>query len=296
MQTSLDCLPCFMRQALYTARIATNSPELQKKILDRAAQLLPEFDMNLSPPENAVALYRMIAETAGRPDPFTTLKQESNSLALELQPQIQNRIHNAHDPLAFAIKFAIAGNIIDYGAHHDFDARKTINTCLEQQLAINDYEEFRRDAAKAQSILFLADNCGEIVFDGLLIEQLGPKKVTMAVKEHPIINDALLADAKKCGIDKICKVITNGTNCPGTPLSQCSEEFLKIFKEADLIISKGQGNFETLSHSKAPIYYLLTVKCPVVVDHVNEIAGGSGKVGMGGMVLLRSRKASGEKS
>ena len=290
MQTSLDCLPCFMRQALYTARIATSSVDLQKKILDKAAQLLTEFDLNISPPENAVTLYRMIAETAGRPDLFASLKHESNRLALELQPRIRNRICNAHDPLAFAIKFAIAGNIIDYGAHHDFDAKEIINNCLEQQLAINDYEEFRRDAATAQSILYLADNCGEIVLDGLLVEQLNPQKVTMAVKENPIINDATLADAKKSGIDKICKVITNGTDCPGTPLDQCSKIFQQKFRNADLIISKGQGNFETLSDSDAPIYFMLTVKCPVTVDHVNKIAERSTMAKMGDMILLKNRK------
>ncbi len=288
MQTTLDCLPCFMRQALYTARLATNSAELQKKILTQAAHLLPELDLNLSPPENSVALYRMIAETAGRPDPFANLKNESNQLALELEPLIRQRINNAHDPLAFAIKFAIAGNIIDYGAHHDFDARQAINSCIEQQLVINDYKELRREALAAKSILYLADNCGEIVFDGLLIEQLGPKKVTMAVKERPIINDALLADARKCGLDKICTVISNGTDCPGTPLHNCSEEFQEQFHNADLIISKGQGNFETLSNSKAPLYFLLTAKCPVVVDHVNEIAEGDKKAGLGDMVLLRA--------
>ena len=287
MKTNLDCLPCFMRQALYTARIATDSPELQEKILHRAAHLLTEFDLDISPPENAVALYRIIAETSGRPDPFATLKKESNRLALELQPSTRKRILNAQDSLAFAIKFAIAGNIIDYGAHHHFDARKTINNCLEKQLAINDYEAFQRELSKAQSILYLADNCGEIVFDSLLIEQLGPKKVTMAVKEQPIINDALLADARKCGIDKTCKIISNGTDCPGTPLNQCSEEFQKQFDNADLIISKGQGNFETLSDTKAPIFFLLTVKCPVTATHVNKLAGLNQEAKVGDMVLMQ---------
>ncbi|MDH4322392.1 MAG: ARMT1-like domain-containing protein [Desulfobulbaceae bacterium] len=287
MQTALDCLPCFMRQALYTARIATADTALQKEILDQAARLLTTFDLGVSPPENAVALYGMIAEAAGCPDPFIALKDESNRLALELAPMAREQIASAADPLAVAIKFAIAGNIIDYGAHHDFDARKTINTCLERQLAINDGERLRKAAEQAKSILFLADNCGELVFDTLLIEQLGPEKVTVAVKGRPIINDALLADAKTCGIDNICAVIDNGTACPGTPLSQCSAAFQKAFANADLIVSKGQGNFETLSESAAPIFFLFTVKCAVAVQHVNALAGGQ-RVKSGDMVLMQA--------
>lgn len=289
MQTSLDCLPCFIRQALYTARIVTDNAALQKEILLRAAELLPQFDLALSPPENAIALYRMIAESAGCHDPFADLKEESNQLALKLRPMVAERINSAEDPLAAAIRFAIAGNIIDYGAHHDFDAEAVISNCLEQQLAINDYPLFRKETAAAQSILYLADNCGEIVFDSLLIEQLGPEKITLAVRERPIINDALPADAVTCGLDKLCTVISNGTDCPGTPLGQCSEEFLDCFHSADLIISKGQGNFETLSGIKAPLYFLFTVKCPVVVGHVNDLAGDSAKVALGEMILLKKR-------
>ncbi|MDH3394130.1 MAG: ARMT1-like domain-containing protein, partial [Desulfobulbaceae bacterium] len=137
------------------------------------------------------------------------------------------------------------------------------------------------------SILYLADNCGEIVFDSLLIEQLGPQKITLAVKERPIINDALITDTASCGLNNLCTVISNGTDCPGTPLAQCSEEFQDCFHNADLIISKGQGNFETLSESNAPLYFLLTVKCPVVVDHVNMLAGKSTRVSMGEMILLK---------
>ncbi len=292
MQTSLDCLPCFMRQALSAARIATDSPALQQQILHRAARLLAEFDLGASPPENAVALYRMIAETSGRPDPYRELKEESTRIALDLLPLARARVDEAGDPLLAAIKFAIAGNIIDYGAHQDFDARRAIDNCLAQPLAINDYDQFRQDAARAASILYLADNCGEIVFDGLLIEQLGAEKITVAVKERPIINDALVADARACGLDRRSSVISNGTDCPGTPLADCAGEFLDRFHGADLIISKGQGNFESLSESDAPIYFLLTVKCPVVAEHVGALAGDAAprRAAMGDLILMKKAR------
>ena len=290
MQTTLDCLPCFLRQALYTARIATDSVARHQEILARAAHLLPEFDLAVSPPENAIHLYRMIAELAGNPDPFAALKAESNHFALALRPELREQIRQAADPLATAVKFAIAGNVIDYGAHHQFDARGTIADCLAHPFAIDDYRQFRHDLAKARKILYLADNCGEIVFDGLLIEALGEKEVTVAVKERPIINDALLPDALACGLGELCTVVSNGTDCPGTPLDRCGVEFQQLFRAADLIISKGQGNFETLSEVSAPIYFLLTVKCPVVVTHVNQLAGGQAnrRAALGDMVLLRS--------
>ncbi len=111
------------------------------------------------------------------------------------------------------------------------------------------------------------------------------QKVVVAVKEKAIINDALYEDALECGLDKLCRIISNGTQCPGTPLSMCSREFQNLFQNADLIISKGQGNFETLSEVKAPVYFLLTVKCPVVGDHINQLSGR--KVQTGNMVLLK---------
>ncbi len=289
MQTCLDCLPCFLRQALYAARIASEDADRHREILAQAARLLPSFDLAASPPENAVRLYRMIAAVAGTPDPFAALKEESNRLALALRPEVRERVRQAADPLFTASKYAIAGNVIDYGAHHDFDVHRTLAHCLDRPFAIDDSRRFRHDLAAAGKILYLADNCGEIVFDGLLIETLGKKKVTVAVKERPILNDALLADAVTCGLADHATVVSNGTDCPGTPLDGCSPEFRALFANADLIIAKGQGNFETLSQTvtTAPIYFLLTAKCPVVVAHVNELAGTPGRVAMGDMVLLR---------
>lgn len=289
MQTTLDCLPCFLRQALYTARIATDSAAQQQEILRQAALLVADFDLALSPPENAIRLYQMIASTAGTADPFAALKKESNRFARDLRPELRQRIRQASDPLATALKFAIAGNIIDYGAHHEFDARQTIDDCLTRPYAIDDYLQFCRALAEARKILYLADNCGEIVFDGLLLEEMGKTEVTVAVKERPIINDALKDDAFGCGLGERYALVSNGTACPGTPLALCSDEFQELFRNADLIISKGQGNFETLSEVAAPIYFLLTVKCPVVVGHINETSAGDQRpVNMGDMVLLRS--------
>ena len=284
MLTYLDCMPCFLKQALYTARLSTSSLQVQEEIMARTAGLLSELDFSRTPPENATPVYELIAEISGCKDPFAELKKESNQLALDLQENIRDIIKQSDVPLFTAIKYSIAGNIIDYGAHHDFDILDTINKCSTRELALNDYEKLCEDLNTAEKILYLGDNSGEVAFDSLVIEQLD-HQILFAVREKPIINDALREDAQFCGLDRQCEIISNGTNCPGTPLSRCSAEFREAFNQADLIISKGQGNFETLSEVRAPIYFLLSVKCPVVARHIFENTGRA--VENGDMILLK---------
>jgi len=235
-------------------------------------KFLPSIDFTISPPENAVHLYGLIAGISARPDPFAAIKKESNRFAAGIAPLIRQKVSEADNPLLAALTFSIAGNIIDYGSLHQFDMGKIIRDALSLQMAINDFAELEADLQQAGRVLYLGDNSGELVFDGIVIEKLN-RDVTFVVKEKAIINDALLEDAHECGLQNICRVITNGTGCPGTPLPHCSAEFRKLFHDADLIISKGQGNFETLSEVKAPIYFLLTVKCPVVNDHLFRLTG-----------------------
>ncbi len=293
MKTSLECLPCFLRQTLYGVRLATSSQSEQKTIMEQVCRLLAELDHTLTPPENSIKIYQTISDLSGCEDPFLDLKKESNHLALSLIDQIREAIESTADPLQAAIRFSIAGNVIDYGSQQSFDSRTTIRECLEKDLVIDHYREMRKDLLEVESILYLGDNSGEIVLDRLVIEELG-KKVVFAVKEKPIINDALYADACFSGLDEICRIISNGTSCPGTPLALCSAEFKEEFNRADMIISKGQGNFETLSEVKAPIYFLLTVKCPIVAEHITELT--DQPVKSGDMALLKSPLAPNKKS
>lgn len=289
MRTTLDCLSCFLKQATYTAKLATDSPELQKEITNQIESLLPTLDRALSPPENAVFLYNKIAQISGCEDPYKNLKTAGNELAQQLSPKARQHISTAHDPLLTAIKCAIGGNIMDYGAHHDFDAVQTLSDCINKKLAINDYDRFLEDISQAESVLYLGDNCGELVFDRMFVELLD-KKITFAVKEKAIINDALLSDAIDCGLDQLCTILSNGTGCPGTPLSQCSKTFQEAFNTADLIISKGQGNFETLSEIDAPIYFLLIVKCDVVAKYISEMTNtGAERIKVGNMVFMKTK-------
>jgi uncharacterized protein with ATP-grasp and redox domains len=286
MKTNQDCLPCFFRQAKYASNLATSDKKLQTAIIDQVSNYLSGLDMEESPPVNAIGLYKIISEISGNPDPFAALKQQSNNVALGLRPQIEALIHQGDDPLRTAILFAIAGNIIDYGSQQHFDLDKTLSQCLANQPLIDDYAAFHHELSHAKTVLYLADNCGEIVFDGLLIDQLSTT-VTMAVKSGPIINDATMHDATHCGLGRRCRIISNGTTCPGTPLGQCDQEFEELFKEADVVVSKGQGNFETLSEAKRPIFHLLTVKCPVVANHAAKAKKYPDQIPIGAALLMR---------
>jgi len=267
MKTSLDCLVCFMRQARSLGLHTSTDTTIRRQLLDETGRFITSVDTDLTPPENAGRLYPILAKFLGTPDPYAQLKEESNALALSLRDDIRQQIEQADDPLRAAVRVAIAGNVIDYGALHSFDAAETMRNCFARDFVIDDYPALRQAvSAKGQKVLYLSDNSGEIVFDGLLIEQLQRLgcHVTTAVRESPIINDATLADARACGLDQLCPVISSGTASSGTVLSQCSKKFLDHFYAADLIISKGMGNFESLSDQAEPLFFLLTVKCAEV--------------------------------
>jgi len=296
VKTGLECLPCYLRQALQVARISSDDEELQLAALKRVAELVRTMDMELTPPENSVPVYGAIAEITDCADPYSAIKRESNEQALMLLPELKKELARSADPLAAALRLAIGGNIIDYGAMHSFDVDAAMERCMMSPLAIDHSLELLRKVrslGKGARILYLADNSGEIVYDSLVVSELANMglDVTMAVKSGPIINDALLADAIACGMDQVATVLENGTTCPGTPLDQCSATLQRTFVEADLIISKGQGNFETLSEADREIFFLLTVKCSLVGKHLAEISGtdANNLRGKGELVLYHHR-------
>jgi hypothetical protein len=167
------------------------------------------------------------------------------------------------------VRFAIGGNTIDCGVGHSITVATVSEAFAHAQEGPldGDVEAFRQAAMTAKSILYVADNAGEIAADRLLIEQLPAGRVTLAVRGGAILNDATLADARMAGYGDEIEIIDNGSDAPGTILSECSESFRRRFAAADLIIAKGQGNFETLSDAQARIVFLLKVKCPVISHH-----------------------------
>lgn len=275
MKTSLDCIPCFVRQTLDACRMVTDDPAIHETMIREVMAWISEMDLTLSPPALAQRIHRKLREITGVEDPYDEDKKAHNQMALDLIPGIEKAVKASSDPLVTAVHYAIAGNIIDMGAKSglsDADIHVSIAQAAHAELA-GDPELFRSEVKKAKKILYLADNAGEIVFDRLLIEQLGPQRVTVAVRGKPIINDATLEDAKTAGIDQIVRVIGNGSDAPGTMIDDCSEEFQTHFYSSDLILSKGQGNFESLNETPLNIFFLLKAKCPVVAELVGQPVG-----------------------
>jgi len=264
MKSTLECVPCYLKQVISTAKEATNRKELQFQALQAAAKVIGKLSLEKSPAENTYYVLKAAQKVLMDDDPFNKKKLKYNKIALKMYPRLKKIIKKSDKPLYTAVKVALAGNIIDMGILPSFDIEKTLKETLSSPLTIDDFDRFSQDLKKSSNILYLGDNIGEIVFDKVLVEELLPKKVFFAVKSGPILNDATLEDAHVVKMDEVAKVITTGTDMLGAPLKQCSEEFQDIFLSADLIISKGQANYETLSEVKANIYFLLKAKCEVI--------------------------------
>jgi uncharacterized protein with ATP-grasp and redox domains len=284
MRIYLDCISCFIRQALDAARLATDDERIHEEVIRGVLRMSADLDMSLSPPAIGQKVHRLIRELTGKEDPYRRAKSRFNELALGLYPGLRKRIESSEDRLETAVRLASAGNIIDLGVKtsiRESDVEGVIRDCLTADFDRGAVGAFRDAVYRAESILYLTDNAGEIVLDRLLIEQLPIERVTVAVKGAPAINDATMEDALIAGLPRIVEVIDNGSDAPGTILEDCSRAFLDRFDGADLIIAKGQGNYETLSDLDKNIVFILKAKCPVIaVDLGCEV---------GEMILRKSR-------
>ncbi|MDP8234907.1 MAG: ARMT1-like domain-containing protein [Candidatus Erginobacter occultus] len=277
MQTSFDCLPCFIRQAIDASRVFALDPPLRERIVREVLSWAAEMDFNRPPAIIGGRIHRRLREITGEDDPYREAKSLQNRMALRLLPRLKEEVAGADDPLWMAARLAIAGNLIDLGVNGEFaeeDLLREVHSALSGPFA-GPREAFRREVERAESILYLADNAGEIVFDGLLLDRLPPGRVTVAVRGVPVLNDATLAEAEEAGLTGRFEVIENGSDIPGTLLEECSPEFRKRFADADLILAKGQGNFETLSGREEKIIFLFKAKCAVVARRAGVEVGTS---------------------
>lgn len=268
-------MPCFLCQALEAARFVSDDPVFHEEIVRSILQDAATLDLAKSPPAVAQQLHRRIRKTSGHTDPYRELKRSFNELALKLLPDIEKQIQDAADPFTTAVRYAIAGNVIDLGAKGSLSQEEVFQS-IDRALSdpfIGDVDTFHQAVNNAKQILYLTDNAGEIAFDRLLIDQLPTERVTVAVKGAPVLNDAVIEDAIQVGLTERVTVIDNGSDAPGTLLDDCSETFRERFNAADAIISKGQGNFETLSDADQNIFFLFKVKCPVIANNCGHPVG-----------------------
>lgn len=279
MRTSLDCLPCVVKQAVESSRMVTKDETIICSIVQKIFKELADFDLTVTPPELVQFVHAIIRAELNNPDPFAAIKQMSTERALLLKPQAETAIAKATDKLAMSIAFAIAGNILDFGMKTEWNESKIAASFADAENKAAQFSpmilnELRAELAQAKTVLILGDNAGEAVFDQLLIKHLPTKaKIYYAVKGSPVINDVTVEVAIESKIDQVAEIISNGIDIPGTVVKKCSAEFQSLYDYADVVISKGQGNFETLNEEKRKIWFLFQVKCPVIAKHYKLTVG-----------------------
>ena len=258
-----DCFSCIVQQVLNASRYAGADESQQFRVLRGVLEILQQVDLRLSPAEISGPVNRVVWEVTGVADPYRQYKEAGTRLALELYPRLEQTVAEAADPLEAAVRLAIAGNIIDvvHSSHHDLDA--AVAEAFTQPLSGGGVEAFRQALARARNVLYLGDNAGETVFDRLLVQQLG-KPVIYAVKGGPILNDATWEDAVAAGLDQVARLVSTGSDSPGTVLRECTDEFRQLFASADMVVAKGQSNYEMLSGPDTRRFFLLKVKCPLL--------------------------------
>ena len=274
MKISRECIHCLARQAVEIAEEATSNIEIQEEIIKRSLKELGEMDFNETAPEIAYRMHEHAKKLTGNSDPYARLKEQYNEIAQEIYERIikERWLDNCEDRFDLACRLAIAGNIIDFSVGlklEQADILKSVEDSIEHDVFGTGTTALREAVARARKVMYIADNSGEIIFDKFLLENLPTEKVTYVVKGGPIVNDATMQDAISTGIVNLVKVIDTGHSAQGTILKDCSITFQNEFSEADLIISKGQANFETLSDVKdKTIFYLLRAKCSSVASAI----------------------------
>lgn len=265
MKSYLDCLPCFVRQALDSCRKVSSDEVKIGGILEKTLAYLSSADLGQPPPVIGAAVHRILRQELGNADPYREIKKRSTEKGLELAEEACRMIDSSHDPFASAVRFAIAGNILDFGAKTAWDENiitDSFRMALNKNIANDKTSVLRDKLEKASTVLVLGDNAGEAVFDNILIRRFpGKAAVYYAVKGSPVINDVTEEDARDAGIHETSRIVSNGTDIPGTSIPDTTEEFKALFRTADVVISKGQGNFETLLDESREIFFLLQIKC-----------------------------------
>jgi uncharacterized protein with ATP-grasp and redox domains len=276
MRTFLDCVPCFVNQALDAARLVSSDESVHERVLRGVLKAAGQLPFDRSPPHMAREIHRIIREETGSADPYADIKRNSTEIALAHLDAARERALAAPDPFEAAVRFAIAGNVMDFALASTWDGNRieaSLDEALEKTLARSDIEELRQIVETAAIILYIGDNAGEVVFDRLLLERLPAGRVKLAVKGGPVINDATREDADAAGIGELARIVDTGTDSPGVILEDCSQQFRDLFSLADAVIAKGQANYETLCDCGREVFLLTQVKCPVIARDASAEVG-----------------------
>ncbi len=269
MNTPLDCIPCMTASLLRIMQNNHYSDDQKTHVMRKILEFLARVDYRQSPPALSREMFRMVRNELALSDLYRNVKDAGNREMLAMYPRFREKIRLSEYPLQTAMRLAVAGNVIDFGPQHRLHVMDTIDKVLNAQFAVDDSELLIKDLKKAGMVLYVGDNCGEIVLDKLFIETMNHPNIYFAVRNAPVINDATLDDARSIGLDQRVKMLTTGDDAPGAVWETASQEFKEAVRHADVIISKGQGNLEGLMDVDFNIYFLLVVKC----DHIGRRIG-----------------------
>ncbi len=274
MQAKAYCVVCILNQVLRVADHLNLDEEQKNLIMQRSLEKAAEIQFtDFTAPQYSEMFYQIAAEVSGNPDPYKELRRQQNHMVMDAVPLFQEKIEAAKDPLLTAGYFALLGNIIDYGGVQIFNTDDIFKKCDHINITINDYPQFKDRLANAKKVLILSDNAGEAVFDKLFIQQMkhhNPNaEIFYGVRSKPAINDIIMEDALYIGIDQVATLIETGASCAGTIVPEAPQDFKDIYYNADIIISKGQGNYETLEPQPENILYIFKVKCDIVSKFSN---------------------------
>jgi len=272
------CVSCIINQSVKVSDAINADKELQKKLTSTVEDLSREFSYSNTPPEIASYVYEKMAGIAGKKDLYDEVKALSTKKALSFIPFLKEKLLKSDNPLLVATKIAVAGNVIDLAAAVKFDLEEELEKIFERDFSHNDFFTMASELEKAKKIVILGDNVGEHIFDYLFIEtlkELYPEKsYSYFVRGTPIINDVTIKEAKEAGFEELCELVDSGVNTPGFAYSRANENAKEIFDKADLVISKGMGNYESLTPShRTNICFLLKVKCNVVAGSLGKNVG-----------------------
>lgn len=267
MRIQTECLHCLLRQVTDALLMTDADEETKHKIMLREIEFLSHYKEYASPPHIAGPMHKCVRELSGCDDPYYNIKEKDMATAARNLPIVEEYIALKEDKLYWSVKAAAAGNTLDSAANPGASFKEGMIAELDIPFGISDMELLRDKLKTAKTVLILADNSGETYFDTLLLSALGDVQIIYAVRDCPSINDATVEIAERSGIEKYARIISSGSSAPGTLLSEAAPEFKRIFDTADVVISKGQGNYEALEDAGREIFYLFKVKCPVISDH-----------------------------
>lgn len=278
MKIQERCLICIHDQTKRVCELLHVNDEQAQAIDALARQQIQSFDKNQNPPYNAAPLYEAMADLLNVDDLYIDFKKASSAKAKAFLPLCQQKICNSSTKLFEATKTAVAGNVIDLAAVMLYDLEEELEKVYHTPFAIDDFKALEAQLEKSQTLVYLADNAGEEIFDKLYIQTikvLFPNiKVYYFVRGRPIINDLTCKDALASGMDEVATIVDSGVPTPGLVIELMNEKARSLFERADCIISKGMGNYECLGETKGlPIFFLFKVKCDVVAQAVGAQLG-----------------------